>query len=87
MIAEAYAYADGEGDIPKELKALFYVDRFGVQSIYGRPLYYHEVRRFEVAEMVVKAYLARKNSSNMAQWAKDNPRANALLEIGIRLNG
>ena len=29
MIAEAYAYADGEGAIPQELKALSYIDRFG----------------------------------------------------------
>lgn len=85
MIAEAYAYADGEGVIPVEIRKLNYIDRFGIDAVYGRQLNYQELRRLEIAEAVVKGYISRKNSPDWTKWARENKKINALLEMGLRL--
>lgn len=73
--------------MPKELKTLLDIDRFGIQAIYGRTLSKNEVLRMRTAENVVKAYVDRNNSKDWASWARDHKDANRLLELGMTLNG
>jgi len=51
-----------------------------VQAVLGRPvLSFGEVNRIETAEYVVRAYNARKNATNAAQFAEENQEALELL--------
>ena len=87
MIAEAYAYADGGGDQPKEITLGRYINRFGVEAVYGRVMSAKEIRQITLSERVISAYFERKASNDWASWAKENPGANSLLEKGLILNG
>lgn len=73
--------------MPLELQKLWYIDRFGAQIICKNGLSAKEIRLMMVSENIVKAYVERKNSSNWAQWAKDNQQMSRLLETGALLNG
>jgi hypothetical protein len=86
MIAEAYAYADGGGGMPKELILAHRIDRFGTQAVLGRMLNYSEIKRIEMAEYVVNAYMSRKASNNYAEWVGSNQRAAELLAYAEGLN-
>lgn len=81
MIAAAYRYADGEGDLPRELELLSYIDRFGL-GIFGRAPGVRELRAMTYAENVVKAYRERAKAENWAAWASANPGKARLLEAG-----
>ena len=85
MIADAYRYADSGGDLPKEVLLAGYIDRFGVSAVYGRVLGAGEIRRITASENVIKAYRGRAKSDNWADWAKQNPELNRILEYGLRL--
>jgi len=85
LIAAAYRHADGDGELPRELEMLRYIDRFGL-GVLGRSPGAGELRRMNMVERVVMAYQARARSENGAQWAKDNPESARLLNIGARLN-
>jgi hypothetical protein len=57
---------------PSEIIAARYVDRFGAQAVYGRPLYFREMARIVAAEKVERAVNGRKHAQNVAQWVSDN---------------
>ncbi len=84
-MAAAYRYARGETDPPAEIITLGYIDRFGAQAIYGRPLGYGEMRRMIVAENVVKWHKERSVAENWAAWANENHDKAALLAECERL--
>jgi len=64
---------------------LSYIDRFGVEAVYGRTPGAGELRRMVVAENVIKAFEARQQAQDWAQWSKDNPELAALLAQAMRL--
>jgi hypothetical protein len=78
-MAAAYRHADAGEPAPGELVAISYIDRFGAQAVYGRPLGAGEMRRMSLVENIVNAYRARERSDNWAAWAKEHPRDSELL--------
>jgi hypothetical protein len=81
LIAAAYRHAEGEGEMPRELELLRYIDRFGL-GVLGRAPGAGELRRMAMAERTVKAYQALHQSENWAAWAEKNTGDAKLLEIG-----
>ena len=56
-MAVAYAVADGGPlSLSKELHAISYIDRFGVEAVYGRSLTNKEIVSMRIAENVNNAY-------------------------------
>ena len=55
------------------------IGEYGVQAVLGRPLSFGEINRLEMAKSVVRAYNARKNATNAAQFAEENQKALELL--------
>lgn len=87
MIAEAYAYAEGNGELPKELKLAQYIDRFGVEAVTGKKvLGARDIYRITVAENVVRAYADVKKASSYPAWANEHPEMAKLLLLGGELN-
>ena len=92
-MAEAYLYAenDAPSSIPYELIDLSYIDRFGVEAVYGRKtLSAKEIRNMILAENVVNAYNSRRAAmgDNVAKWAAENEQAaKLLLEVENILDG
>ena len=79
MKAAAYRYAESGGNIPTPLRALHYVDRFGVQAVYGRQLGVREMSHMLTSEAITKLYHARERAENWAAWAQKNPTGAELL--------
>jgi len=78
-MAAAYQSAEG-GQLSPELLLLNRIEKFGVHAIMGRPiLYYRELRRMEVANMIVTAYNARAKSANWQAFQKEHPELGNLL--------
>jgi hypothetical protein len=76
--ADAYRYAS-KGDYSPEIDMLYKIDRFGLEAITGRRLFYFgELQRLIVAENIVTAYKSRPKD-NWADWANDNPRMEKIL--------
>ena len=68
--------------MPAELLDLSYIDRFGVEAVYGRKeLSYGEIRRMITAENVYQAIRSRNAAmdGNIAEWASKNKQAAKLL--------
>ena len=84
-MAEAYAWANGDGSQPEELILLGYVDRFGAQAVLGRALSAKEIKGMVLAENVVKAYRERQAASDWATWARDNDSKANLLNEAMEL--
>lgn len=73
-MAHAYKFAAGDEPLPPaELNLIRLVERFGAQTIYGRPLSAGEVIKMITVERIINAYESMHLSKNWAQWAKDNP--------------
>ena len=87
-MAAAYAYADGDGAMPREIETLRFIDRFGLGAL-GRPPGAGELRRMAMAENVIKAYQERNRAEDWATWAHNNPEKARLLSaaMGITTNG
>jgi len=86
VIADAYKWASGEGNVPKEIRLAMDVDRWGVMAVMNRPvLYAYEINRIRYAEKVVKAYNARENATNAAEFAADNQDDLQLLQFAENL--
>lgn len=72
---------DGDEPPPIELNILSVINRFGVEAVYGRPLYTHEIKNLIAAEVIRDAYNDRRESKNMAAWSRKYPsRARQLSE-------
>lgn len=66
------------------MKTAEYVNRFGVQAIFGRQLYLHEIKEMVIAENVFNAYMERQGSGNWAEWAEKNPTMSEVLVKAAR---
>ena len=83
MMGRAYVYAAGGPQI-LETELLHYIDRFGAQNVYGRPLSIGELRRLNLYERVVNAYRARaKHPDGWAAWAGTHRSDAELLEMAL----
>lgn len=83
-MADAFRYAEG-GPPTREILLLEYIDRFGAQAVLGRPLYYREIRWLTVIENIITAYRLQNAATNYAQWARDNPKLAATLNLARAL--
>ena len=64
---------------------LSYIDRFGAESVIGRPLGYGEIQRMLSAEAIVRAYNERSRAASWPAWERDNPdKARQLNEAMIQ---
>ena len=78
-MAAAYAYAEG-GPISPELLLLNRVEKFGVYAVMARPyLYFHEIRRMEVAQTIKQAYDMRAAAANWQAFQTEHPQLGNLL--------
>ena len=84
-MARAYAYAEGDGPEPWELRQLRAIDRFGAQSVAGRPLSVGEIQRMTVVQDIVRAYQLRAKADSWADWASKNPALSGLLNRAMLL--
>jgi len=83
-MAAAYAYAVDEGEAPRELVLMRYIDRFGL-GVLGRTPGAGELRRMSMADRVVRAYQMRQKSGNWPAWAEADKEGARLLSIAERL--
>jgi hypothetical protein len=68
-----------EGAYSPEIEKLRKIDRFGLEAITGRRMFYlHELQRLIYAENIVDAYASRQKSTNWVAWATSYPH---LFEI------
>jgi hypothetical protein len=83
--ALAYAYAS-EGAYSPEMEKLKRIDRFGLEAVTGRRVFYFsEIRRLIYAENIVNAYESRAQSKNWVEWATSRPRMAEILAEAERL--
>lgn len=72
--------------MPQELVMLANLDRYGgAINVLGRPLGAGEIRRMNVANAVVSAYVERRRASDYAVWAQNNKDDARLLNEAKRL--
>lgn len=83
MIAAAYQYAVNGGDPPTEIKLASYIDRFGVQAVYGGQIPARVANRIMAAEATVRAYQEMTQADSWASWIAEHPKEAKLLEIGM----
>ena len=55
------------------------IREYGIDGVYGRPLYYREIVRMNAAKSIVYAYESRQGSANFAAWALSNPNEARIL--------
>ena len=48
------------------------VEKYGVQAVFGRALFLHEIKEMNIAENIYNAYKSRKASDNLAKWTTEN---------------
>ena len=77
----------GRIELSPELYLAREINRFGVQSVMGRPLYHEEIIKMRAAERVISAYRTKFSADNWAKWAKDNPKENQYLNYAMKLAG
>lgn len=85
IIAAAYKFAVGDGDMPQEIEMGRLIDRFGAQAVLGRPMGAKEIRRIMAAEYVLNAYRSMTSSENYAAWVNDHPQEAELLSQAAKL--
>ena len=83
-MGEAYAFAMGKAPPPQEWILLNYLDRFGVQAVFGRQVTPREMRRMTLVENIVNIYRENKRVpiARLAAWIKENPDKYRLLKEG-----
>lgn len=63
-----------------EIVKLIKIDRFGLEAITGRKVFYvSEYRRLIVAENIVAAFRMREKAKNWVDWMKENKELAGLL--------
>lgn len=65
-----------------ELEALRFIDRFGAQNVYGRPLGLGEMRRMRIAENIYE-WAKAQNSGERAAWGQAHPEQSAALSYAF----
>jgi hypothetical protein len=72
--------------MPKELKMLRLIDRYGVEAVMGRPyLGAGEIMRMQAAETVVRVYNERKRYDDWTRHAREDPEGSAFLNRAMIL--
>lgn len=72
--------------MPRELRLLHAVDRYGVEAVFGRKqLYAGEMRRMNYAENLVNIFNSRKAAMNVVVWTQSNPAQALFLEDADRV--
>lgn len=79
IAARVYRWCENGGRKPIELNTRDYIDRFGVQGVFGRPLYLSEIREIVIAENIESAYKARAKSGDWAKWTQENKDLSEML--------
>jgi len=80
-MATAYAYAEGSGSQPIELRNIRLIDRFGVEAIKNRSyLSKREVESMLLCENVVNRYNDRKDAETWATWISEHKEEQEMLE-------
>lgn len=75
----------GQITLSPELRLLASIDRYGADSVMGRPLYHDEILRMNAAAAVVSAYNAKYAQKNWTEWADKNPAQDLLLNEAMVL--
>ena len=73
--------------MPKEAAAIGYIEKFGVQGVYGRPLGYWEIQHMLIVDNIINAYRSREQSDNWADWANKHKIENKILNEAMKLAG
>ena len=87
MIAAAYNYAEGGGELPREIELGQYLETYGAQAVTGRVMGAGELRRITVAKKIVAAYRSREGyrdtsgNENWAEWSKAHPDQAHILNM------
>jgi len=68
-----------------ELLLLANINKYGVESVMGRPLSHNEILSMNTAEAIVSAYKGRNSADDWVKWGQDNPHQAALLNEAMRL--
>jgi len=76
-MARALRWAQGSGPMPIEILAGRLIDRFGVESVFGRPLIQPERAGILAAEAVVRFYHSYKKYG--VDWTLSHPDEARLL--------
>ena len=78
--------ADGEPiSLSPELRLIANMNRYGVESVMGRPLGHHEIICMNTAETIISAYKERFEAEDWVAWAQNNPDKSRLLNEAMRL--
>lgn len=85
MIADAYYYATGDGDKPRELRLLDNIQLYGVQAVLGRQMYYREIHKCNIARLVFNVKMKSMDTEKWAGWAEKHPDEAKLLVSVERL--
>jgi hypothetical protein len=79
VITDAYYFAVGIGDKPRELALYDNIQVYGAQAVIGRTMYYRELNRCNIARSVYSVKLKNMDTDNWAKWAEKNPSEAKLL--------
>jgi hypothetical protein len=85
VIASAYRYARGEGEMPAEMELMRMIDRFGAGAVFGRTLKRGEMRRMVISERIVSAYGAMSAAEDLDGWIKAHPEEWKLIDYAAGL--
>lgn len=80
MIADAYYFATGEGDKPRELKLIENIQTYGIGAVLGRPMYYREIHCCNIARAVYEVKVKSFDTENWSKWAEKHKAEVNLLE-------
>lgn len=77
--------ADGEPiGLSPELRLIANINRYGVESVMGRPLGHHEILCMNTAETIITAYNERAKAADWVKWGQENS-SSRLLNEAMRL--
>ena len=84
MIAAAYAYMNGDGEITSEIDMLNLIDKFGAAAVLPSPTPLPILKRLQVVDAVRSAYTQRTRAELEATWMNENPEMARLLNLALR---
>lgn len=86
MTAAAYAWRNDPDNypVPDEVILSQYIDRFGVQAVYGRTPGAGELRRIVAAENIIRIYDEATGAEDWVAWSKANPDNAERLSSAIK---
>ena len=70
-----------------ELVLLTNINKYGVESVMGRPLGHNEILCLNTVEVILNAYNERFKAGDWVKWAQDNVGRSKLLNESMKLAG